>query len=100
MTTNPITIPTTIPTSWTIMRKYNSISTASTATINGILAVILTLVSALNTEPSTQQIISISFGSTIAILNLLIHFGLQVGVACTTQNAQQEAQEEAYINQA
>ena len=86
--------------SWIIARDFNQISSASVTTINGILAAILTLLSGLNTDPNIQKTMAIAFGTTITILNLVIHIVLQIMIVVNSTNNQQEQAEEAFVNDA
>jgi len=85
--------------SWIITRDYVQISNAVVVSLNAILATSLTIVTALTNDQQTLKIIGIAFGSTITILNILTHLGLQI--ALTVNNAGNQAaeqKEENFIN--
>ena len=91
--------PVPIPKSWTITRDYVQISGAAIVSINGILATILTILTALNTNPETQKIIGLAFGATITILNILIHFGLQIALIISNSGSLvDEKKEENFVD--
>jgi len=94
------TSPTTIPPMWLCVLKYNQISVYAVATLNGVLGIILTLISSLTTDPNIQRLVAIGFGVCVALLNLIIHFILQVLIVATSNGPAQEQQEEAFINNA
>jgi hypothetical protein len=100
---NPIPKPTPtpkpVPKAWVITKEYVQISSATVVSLNGILATILTILTAVNTDPNTQKTIGIAFGATITIMNILLHLGLQIALVISNEGSiKAEQQEENFID--
>jgi len=101
MSTKPIspTTPTSVPKSWIVAREFNQVTIIFISTLNSVMATTLTLVSSLNTDPGTQKLIGIGFGTGIVLVNLVLHAVLQIMISCASQNNQQEQAEEQFVDQ-
>jgi len=95
---NPANQPQPIPSSWLCVSKFNQVSTTTVAMLNAVVGIILVLVAALNTDPAIQRLIGLGFGTAIALLNIVLHWILQLLIITNSSSNAQEQQEESYID--